>query len=64
MTCKIDRKWIALEMEHTSNPAIARKIVQDHIKEFGCQYYPSLIKMEKRLKKWNPNHFSANDVRL
>ena len=48
---KINKKWIKLEMEHTKNPDIAKKIVKDHLREFGKEYYPALIKMEKRLKK-------------
>ena len=50
MKCKLDKTWINLEMEHTKNRNVAKKIVKDHIKEFGCSYYPELIKMEKKLK--------------
>ena len=47
----IKKRWINLEMEHTKNPNVAKKIVQDHIREFGCKYYPALIKLESKLKK-------------
>ena len=30
---------------------MAKRIVQDHIGEMGCEYYPSLIRMEKQLTK-------------
>ena len=51
MKCTINPSWIKLEMEHTKNRNYARKIVNDHIREFGCNYYPELIKMEKKLKR-------------
>ena len=51
MKCKLKKEWISIEMEHTKNPAIARKIACDHVKEYGNKYYPALIKMEKRLSK-------------
>ena len=51
MVCKLKKSWIKIEMEHTSNPAIARRIAQDHIDELGCGYYPALKKMEKKLSK-------------
>ena len=51
MKCKIKQSWIDLEMEHTSSKKKARGIVGDHLREFGCGYYPALIKMEKGLKK-------------
>ena len=51
MTCKIKKPWVDLELEHTKNLKVARKIAQDHVNEFGCAYYPNLIKMEKRLKR-------------
>lgn len=50
MVCLIKKKWVDLEMEHTKDRNKAKKIVQDHIKEYGCNYYPELIKMERRLK--------------
>jgi hypothetical protein len=41
-----------IEMEHTSNPKVAKKIAMDHLKEFkGAHYYTELNKMEKKLKK-------------
>jgi len=51
MNCKIKKKWIDIEMEHTKSRRMARKIVGDHLAEMGCGYYPALIKMEKRLMK-------------
>ena len=51
MACKIKKEWIELEKEHTSSNKEATKIVNDHLKEFGCGYYPALIRMEKKLKK-------------
>lgn len=50
MDCKIKKEWVNLEMEHTKSRTKARKIVEDHVKEYGCYYYPELIKMERRLK--------------
>ena len=40
-----------VEMEHTTNSRVARKIALDHIHEYGCKYYPALIKMERKLKR-------------
>lgn len=51
MNCKLKKKWIDLEMEHTTNRFFAKKIACDHIKEFGSKYYPALIKMERKLKR-------------
>lgn len=51
MSCKIKKEWIKLEHEHTSSDKVAKRIAQEHIKEFGCGYYPALIKMEKSLKR-------------
>lgn len=51
--CKVSKKWIDLEMEHTKSPKTAAKIVNDHIKEFGCSYYPELINMENKIKNKN-----------
>jgi hypothetical protein len=51
MDCKLKKSWIKAEMEHTSNPKIARKIACDHVKELGAGYYPALFKMEAKLKK-------------
>ena len=49
--CKIKDEWVKLELEHTKSMKFAKKIAEDHIKEFGCNYYPELIKLERRLKK-------------
>lgn len=50
---QIDPKQIAIgtkiEMEHTSNPAVARKIAIDHLREFP-DYYSHLIPMERKLR--------------
>ena len=51
MGCKIKKEWVNIELEHTSKLNEARKIVKDHIREHGCDYYPELIKLEKKLKK-------------
>ena len=50
MNCNLKKSWIQMEMEHTSSKAVAKRIVQEHIKEHGCKYYPQLIKLERRLK--------------
>ena len=41
---------IQVEMEHTSNVDVAKKIAMDHLAEFP-QYYTELKKMEDGLKK-------------
>ena len=51
MSCKIEPNWIDLELEHTTSRRKARAIVKDHLREFGCGYYPALKKMESKLKK-------------
>ena len=51
MSCKIKKSWIDLEMEHTKSRKKAKKIVGEHISEFGCGYYPALFKMERGLIK-------------
>lgn len=51
MKCNIKKSWIDLELEHTKDRKFAKKIAKDHIKEFGCNYYPELIKIEKKLKR-------------
>jgi len=43
-------KAIQIEMEHTTIPALAKKIVMDHVAEAGWGYYTALIEMEKTLK--------------
>ena len=50
MICKIKKSWVNIEKEHTNSNKVAKKIVKDHLREFGCNYYPSLIKMERKLK--------------
>jgi len=40
---------IKVEMEHTTNPLIAKKISQDHLAEFDT-YYTGLAEMEKKLE--------------
>ena len=40
-----------IEMEHTKNPKVARKIASDHLREFGCYYSKGLIPMERMLKR-------------
>lgn len=50
MGCKIKKEWIKIEMEHTKSMKEAEKIVRDHLREHGCDYYPQLIKLEKKLK--------------
>lgn len=51
LKCKIKKDWIEEEMIHTKNKFFAEKIVKDHVKEFGCKYYPALKKLERRLKR-------------
>ena len=51
LKCRVKKEWISNEMEHTKNRWFAEKIVRDHIKEYGCNYYPELKKLQKRLKK-------------
>ena len=51
MVCKLKKSWIDIELEHTSNRKLAKKIAQDHINEMGCGYYPALKKMERKLMK-------------
>ena len=41
---------IEIEMEHTTDPRVARKIALDHLAEFPT-YYTALLKMEARLRK-------------
>ena len=43
-------KGIKVEMEHTKDPDLARKIATDHLTEFGT-YYTALDEMEKKLKE-------------
>jgi hypothetical protein len=54
--CKVKQSWINIEMEHASlfpkskQRIMAKKIACQHVKEFP-NYYPALIKMERRLKQ-------------
>ena len=50
MKCKIKKQWIEMEREHNSSNEKAKKIVEDHIKEHGCDYYPELKKLTKNLE--------------
>ncbi|MCK9155360.1 MAG: hypothetical protein M0P12_04505 [Paludibacteraceae bacterium] len=43
-------KAVEIEMEHTTIPSLAKKIVSDHVAEAGWGYYTALIEMEKKLK--------------
>ena len=51
MVCKIKKAWVEIEKEHTTSNKKAEQIVKEHIKEHGCNYYPALIKMEKKVTK-------------
>ena len=44
------KRGIAVEMEHTDDEGIARKVALDHISEFS-DYYSALDEMEKKLKE-------------
>ena len=50
MKCNVKKDWIKVELEHTKDWKVARKIACDHYKEFGSAYYPALKKMEQSLK--------------
>jgi hypothetical protein len=50
LNCKIKKEWIEIEKEHTNSTEKAKKIVKDHLAEYGCEYYPELIKLTRRLK--------------
>ena len=54
-TCQMNRKQLKMgehvELEHTSNPLIARRIAADHLKEFP-DYYTRLGKMEREAKSF------------
>lgn len=54
--CKVNATQLRIgtkvEMEHTSNPLVARRIAKQHLCEFKDKpYYSYLSKMEKRLSK-------------
>lgn len=44
---RIGRK---IEMEHTKNPLVAKKIACDHLREFPKYYTKGLIPIERKLK--------------
>lgn len=54
MIKKITKKQLdigtKIEMEHTTNKNIAKKIALDHLREYP-RYYIELRKMENKLKK-------------
>lgn len=50
MKCKIKKSWIDAELEHTDSRKLAKKLVGDHVKEYGCKYYPEMFKVQKKLK--------------
>lgn len=50
-----------VEMEHTNDTKVARKIALDHLKEFP-DYYTRLLKMEKEAKK-EGNQMPEKEIR-
>lgn len=50
---RVVSKGMKIEMEHTNNPVVARRIATDHLVEMGEKYYDELQKMERRLEKQN-----------
>jgi hypothetical protein len=50
---KVVDRGTQVELEHTSNPVVARRIATDHLVEMGTRYYTELDKMERRLQKKN-----------
>jgi len=44
---------IPIEMEHTTNKKVAKRISSQHLCEFRNYYSAGLIPMEKKLKKMN-----------
>ena len=55
---KIKKSWIDAELEEhghlfkkDNRLKMAKKIAKDHVSELGCDYYPELFKLEKRLKR-------------
>lgn len=45
------KKGIKIEMEHTNNPVVSKKIALDHLAEHPKGYYKGLIELEDRLNK-------------
>jgi len=52
------KKGIKVEMEHTTNPKIAREIAQDHLVEDKF-YYTHLLAMEKKYEKKKPRKYMS-----
>ena len=54
---KINKKELKIgtkiEMEHTLNKDVAKKIALDHLKEYPNYYTKGLIPMERKLKRIN-----------
>ena len=44
------RRGVQVEMEHTTDPQIARKIACDHLREFP-DYYSRLSRMEEEARR-------------
>lgn len=53
--CKIPKRELRIgqkiEMEHTNNPLVARRIASQHLCEFKNYYTKGLIPLERRLKQ-------------
>ena len=45
------RDKLKMESEHTQSTAKQKKIVKQHEDKFGDKYYPTLKKVENKLKK-------------
>ena len=41
-----------IELEHTNNIKVAKRIAKHHLDEFPSNYYTELIKMEKRIRNY------------
>lgn len=65
--CKPKKSWVDIEMEHAHHfpknkrRIMAKKIVADHIGEMGCEYYPSLMRMEKKLTKLRKTNYGKKN---
>lgn len=58
--CNIKKKWVDAEFEEHKHlfkkkvqRKMTRKITKDHVNELGCDYYPELFKMERKLRRKN-----------
>ena len=51
-----------VELEHTSDPAVARDIAIDHLAELGDRYYENLARMEEKLKATKKTKSSRRSV--